>query len=176
MRVNEYPPLHVRIGEKTIWISLANWFELRKESIAFSRIEKNFSQVVDPNLYFFANHPRERVGIKEFEKFPYIFIPFFLVGIFSLIKNRSTGFLKISKLILIASLTLPIILISLIGHKNPFGSFTLFPFLTIAISFGVERIYQEISKLPRFPKIVTLVCILILFVFVFLQMIAYAKY
>jgi len=177
MRLKEYPPVYIKVGEKIIWIHVANWFELRKESVAFYRIERNFSEVIDPNLYFFANHPRERVGIKEFEKFPYILLPVFLIGIFALIRNRSFVPSRTKKLALFSfSFILPIFLISLIGHINPSGPFTIFPFLAVTASLGLEEIYKKISKLPKFSKALVIILSLTLFLLVFLQMISYAKY
>ena len=35
------------------------------------KFQRNFFSALDPNLYFFASHPRERAGINEFEKFKY---------------------------------------------------------------------------------------------------------
>ena len=45
----------------------------------FSKYERNLAYNLDPNLYFFANHPRERAGVAEFEKFPAVFLPFFII-------------------------------------------------------------------------------------------------
>src|SRR3989344_3878596 len=63
LRLRAYPPSFLRVGY---------WLEERKESIAFWRLGNNLFENLDPNLYFFANNPRQRVGIKEFEKFPYL--------------------------------------------------------------------------------------------------------
>ncbi len=126
MRLKEYPPIR---------ISIAHWFENREESIAFFRILENFSETIDPNLYFFANHPRERVGINEFEKFPYIFLPLFLYGLVLSVAERR-------KLVLGMSFILPVVLISIIGHKNQLGPFSLFPFLAVSITHGLELLFQ----------------------------------
>ena len=66
----------------------ANWLEQRKEALIFYKLQENFFEVMDPNLYFFANHPRERVGVVEYEKFPYIFLPFLVIGLLSLEKIK----------------------------------------------------------------------------------------
>jgi len=126
MRLKEYPPIR---------ISIAHWFENREESIAFFRILENFSETIDPNLYFFANHPRERVGINEFEKFPYIFLPLFFYGLVLSVAERR-------KLVLGMSFILPVVLISIIGHKNQLGPFSLFPFLAVSITHGLELLFQ----------------------------------
>ncbi len=135
MRLKEYPLVFFKIGRKTVWIPLAHWFEGREESIAFFRILENFSETIDPNLYFFANHPRERVGINEFKKFPYIFLPLFFYGLVLSITERR-------KLVLGISFILPVVLISIIGHKNQFGPFSLFPFLVVLTIHGLELLSQ----------------------------------
>ena len=138
----------------------------------------NFFELLDLNLYFLGNHPRERVGMQEFEKFPYIFIPIFLFGLFSLIKGCSQKISQNNKSIIILALCLclPIGLISLIGHKNPIGPFALFPFFAISIGSGVEGIYKKISQLPNSFKIATLISTVFIFSLVFLQVISYAQY
>lgn len=127
MRLKEYPPTRVPI---------AHWFEGREESIAFFRILENFSETIDPNLYFFANHPRERVGVNEFEKFPYIFLPLFFYGLVLLVAERR-------KLVLGMSFILPIVLISIIGHKNQLGPFSLFPFLVLSTTHGLCKVLKK---------------------------------
>jgi len=127
MRLREYPPLKIPVG----W-----WFEGRKESIAFFRILKNFSEVIDPNLYFFANHPRERVGFIEFEKFHFVFIPFFLLGIFKLIDQNKI-------LYTFLSFILSVLLILTIGNYNPIGPFSLFPAISVTTIYGAEYVYKK---------------------------------
>lgn len=146
LRLRAYPPKFLRIG---------HWLEERKESIAEARISKNLFENLDPNLYFFANHPKERVGIKEFEKFPYVFLPFFLFGLIEVVKKWDKN-----KLLLI-SFFVPLVLLSVVGNLNKSGPFTLFPFFTITTSLGLKKI----SK----PLLVILVLVLI-------QMIAYEIY
>ena len=45
------------------------------------RLQKNFFSNLDINLYFFTSHTRERVGVDEFSKFPFIFLPFASLGL-----------------------------------------------------------------------------------------------
>jgi hypothetical protein len=135
---------------------LANWFEQRKETISIYKIGKNFSEVIDPNLYFFANHPREKAGAKEFEKFSYILLPIFILGLFELKKRH------LKYLILTLS---PIVFISIIGNNSPLGPFSLFPFFTIIISLGLKKFLLN-RKFLIFK--------LIIFLLVFIQTISYA--
>ncbi len=149
VRLRAYPPSNIPI---------ANWLELRKETLALYKIEANISEVVDPNLYFFANHPRERVGVIEYEKFPYILLPVFIIGLLSL-KRQNLKYILLS--------TSPIVLNSIIGNSNPVGPFTLFPFFATTISLGL---------IPIFSKKIFLIPFLILFTLVFIQIYAYSKY
>lgn len=140
-RLGEYPPISVQLANKTIWVPIAHWFEGRKETVAFFRIQKNFFEAIDPNLYFFANHPRERVNIQEFEKFPYILFPVFLIGILSFTYKRMNP--------IWIPLVLPVILISFIGHKNALGPFSLFPFFTLTITQGINIGLAKIKQMSK---------------------------
>lgn len=168
MRLREYPPVYIQIAGKTLWLPVAHWFEGRKESIAFFRIQRNFSELIDPNLYFFSNHPRERVDIREFEKFPYVFLPFFLAGLVSLFKSRQRIFW--------VSLLFPVFLISLIGNKNPVGPFSLFPFFTVTITKGVAIFGRSIAALSKKKRKYTLIFVYTLGILILLQAISYARY
>jgi len=146
MRLGEYPPKYLRIGY---------WLEGRKESIAWTRIANNFSEVVGPNVYFFANHPRERVGVREFEKFPYVFLPIFLWG---LLEGRWNRYFAMSFMA-------PVVLLSLIGSRSSIGPFSLMPFIVVGVAEGFKKIPSGLIK-----KL-----FVVLVVLVFIQMISYAK-
>ena len=165
MRLKEYPPVKVTLLGKTIWIPAAHWFEGRKESIAFFRILDNFSQTVDPNLYFFGNHPRERAGVSEFEKFPFVFFPAFIYGLFVMAKEK--------KKMCWLSLLLSLFLISIISNKNPIGPFSLFPVISVAIAFGIERLLKKVPK-KHFKKVV--IVGIVLTVLVLVQMRSYSSF
>ncbi len=167
VRLRAHPPVYFKIGDKTIWIPTGNWFELRKEAVAFYKIQANFADMIDPNLYFFANHPRERVGVKEFEKFPYLLLPAFIIGILSL---------TIKELKKLWPVLIPFVLISFIGNNNPYGPFSLFPFLAVITAKGVENILIKVNKLPRFPRRIVIPLSLFIFILVFVQVISYAKF
>lgn len=51
-----------------------------KATNIIKKFEVNFFETVDLNNYFFANHPLERVGVKETEKFYSWLLPFFIIG------------------------------------------------------------------------------------------------
>jgi hypothetical protein len=138
-RINEYPPVHISFRDKNLWIPAAHWFEEKNISIASYHMTKNLSEAIDPNLYFFANHPRERVGITEFEKLPYFLIIFFFYGLLTLISKASRSWY-------IFSLVIPIALLTYIGHENPLGPFILFPWIISTTIFGIKRLIEKFSN------------------------------
>lgn len=139
MRLNEYSPMYIKIGQKTIWLPIAHWFEERKEAIAFFRLSKNFSEIIDPNLYFFANHPRERVGIKEIEKFSFVLLPVFIYGVFKI-------FGKKEKWLWILSFTIPLMATSVIGNYNSLGPVSLYPFFVVTLSTGFTEMFLKLKS------------------------------
>ncbi|MCX6706250.1 MAG: hypothetical protein NTV24_04080 [Candidatus Woesebacteria bacterium] len=141
MRLRAYPYKFLRLGY---------WLEERKESIIFNRVTTNLFENIDPNLYFFANTPRQRVGIKEFEKFPYVFLPFFFLGVYSF-------FSKKDKLFWLLSFFIPLAILSIIGSKNNLGPFSLFPFFVVSINEGLKKMQSKYIKI----FIVVLVLVLI---------------
>lgn len=112
-------------------VNLIDFFEKDFGVFGF-RIQKNFFETIDPNIYFFAGHPRERIEGSDFPKFPFVYIFLFLIGGYSLIKRKN--FFILSYLIII------LILFSYIGHKNSLGPFLLLPFFVITISLGINRL------------------------------------
>lgn len=132
---------------------IAHILEERPEALIFFKLQNNLSQLVDPNFYFFANHPRERAGVNEFEKFPYLLIPFFIYGLYKLVKKREYLFFAVY-------LLFPLAVLSLIGLNNPLGPFSLFPFI-------LTTSYEGFVKKPIIAAI---------YILVFLQVLAYALY
>ncbi|MFH1561030.1 MAG: hypothetical protein ABID04_00420 [Patescibacteria group bacterium] len=135
MRLGEYPP--IRIGQ--VWIPLAHWLEGRSETILFYRIKQNVFELIDPNLYFFANHPRERAGMDEFEKLPFFFFPLFVFGFLSELGKKGLGYYFLF-------LILPVLLLSVWGNIGRLGPFCLFPFLMISIFDGCWFLAKKICS------------------------------
>lgn len=144
MRLRSYPYKFLRLGY---------WLEERKESIMFNRATTNLFENLDPNLYFFANSPRQRVGIKEFEKFPYVLLPFFLLGVYDY-------FFKKNKLFWLISFLIPITILSIIGNKNNLGPFSLFPFLVVSINEGLKKLQSKHLKIFIIVLILVLIQII----------------
>jgi len=165
MRLQEYPPIHITFANKNIWIPVAHWFEERNETIVAGRIANNFFQTIDINQYFFASHPRERVGVKEFEKFPYFFLLPFLYGL-------ALFLTKFSKKQFLVFLFLPLGLLSLVGYQNDLGPYSLFPFFVSTIFLGTKDLHDKFFK--KFPLRVKAI-IIILILLIFIQTIGYAS-
>lgn len=168
MRLKQYPPVKFSVLDKTIWIPMAHWFEGRTESIAFHRLSNNLSWAIDINLYFFANHPRQRVGIKEFEKFPFLVLPLFIYGVFSALKVR--------KKLMFLSILPPIILISFIGHRNGLGPFSLFPVFVASIAYAMKKLHMKLSGSTSYLSYSLSVIFLIIMFINLIQIILYERY
>lgn len=149
MRLAAYPPrlLHV-----------AYLLEVKHISVALTRMQSNFFEALDINLYFFASYPRARVGFQEFEKFPYVLLPFFVVGIFDLLQKR--------KALLTIAILPPLAIITLYGTNVSGSIFALFPVMAYAIYLGLTKI----AKKPLIPVLFVL-CVLVL-----IQVISYEIY
>ena len=52
-----------------------------KPAMALDKFVKNSSLLLDPNFYFFGEHPRERLEPKAREKLPVIYLPLLLLGL-----------------------------------------------------------------------------------------------
>lgn len=167
--IDEYPLVRISLGPKTLWIPAAHWLEERKEAIAFWKIWKNAGQTVDINLYFFGNHPRSRVGIVEFEKLPYILLPFFLIG------TLSVGWKRNWKIYLVGFL-LPFGLTSLWGHQTPLGPIGLAPILFTATARGIYKFFQKLSSIKPIYRNLIYVVSGIAFILVVIQLVSYTKY
>ena len=141
-RVVSYPIKEMNVTGKTFHYPLGNLFDGRKETIAFYRLQQNLFESLDLNYYFSATHPRERVGIIEFEKFPFIYLPFFVIGLF-LIQYQKI------KLFLCLTFIVPLLLLTFIGPNSTLGSFVLFPFVLATILFSV---YTFLNKFIFKPK------------------------
>lgn len=103
-----------------------------KAVFTLDKITGNIYSSLDPNLYFFAAHPRERAGISEFSKISPWFIPIFLAGLYFWIKS----FQKIFLLPLVLSLLLS----AVSDPASSVGPVAMFPFVSSLIAFGMSRL------------------------------------
>jgi hypothetical protein len=141
-------------------LPIAYWIELRNESFIAERFTDNFFRLSDPNYYFFANHPKERVGIKETEKFPYAYIFPFAAGLLYLANKKNYLFLSIFLLTIIYS--------SLLQEKE-IGNFILFPFFASVCAYGLFNL-----TLPMKNNKLVLILIILAMLIVYLQTLAVA--
>lgn len=107
-------------------------------SIANSRLQRNFFETIDPNVYFFAGHPRERIWANDFEKFPFLYLPLFIIGLYVFIK-RSNLFMKL--IFLVSILTF-----GFLGHLNKLGPFLLIPFFICLITLGLLQSFNLVKN------------------------------
>lgn len=98
-------------------------------SLPFSKLQRNLFANLDPNLYFFASHPRERIGVEEFKKYFPIFLPFFFIGVIYSIYILSPNLFIYSISILLMS--------SIISSKYNLGPVLFFPLISYMITIGI---------------------------------------
>src|SRR3989344_1062134 len=162
-RLKLYPPVKITIGTRTIWIPAAHWLEERPETLTFYRLQHNLGEVLDPNLYFFANHPNERVGITELEKFPYILLPLFLIGFFGINFRKNLNIIALG-------FVLPLIFL-VVGNFPPnIEPFIIFPFIAACGVLGVEYAKSLVLKNKNSGvKIATTLVFILLYFLVVIQ-------
>lgn len=168
MRLKEYPPMYVSLFTRTKWIPLGFWLDGRNELLVFNRLLNNFYENVDINLYFFANHPRERGG-NEFEKYPYTLLPFFIVGTYILTSKKATA-TKLSVFLL------PLLLLTIIGNNNKLGPFVFFPLVTVSIANGLSSTFLFLSKLRAQYRYTMILLLCLIFIITLTQVVIYANY
>lgn len=95
-----------------------------------NKLQKNFFDNLDINIYFFASHPRERLGVDEFEKYNMFLLPFFLIGLIYVFTKRAKLFLLF---IVIGSL-----LSSFISAQYKLGPVIFFPIINTLITIGIS--------------------------------------
>jgi len=104
------------------------------------RFETNLFSSLDPNLYFFAGHPRERGDGSDFEKYPYIYLPIFVIGLIEIIK-------KPRMLMIVYSIT-SVLISSFLYRGYNLGPILFFPLINTLLFLGIMGIvkYNIIRK------------------------------
>lgn len=118
-RIKSYPPTYIDLGLKVIWLKPSDWIERNNLVIGLSKVEKNFFESLDLNKYFFGSFPRNKP--EDFEKFPFAYLPFFILGVYLLIKKKNFGVLTVLFI-------LPVAIMTYLGSDNRLGPFIIFPF------------------------------------------------
>jgi hypothetical protein len=149
---------------------LAHWLEQRPETLSLYRIQSNLKEVLSPNYYFFANHPNERVGVREHEKFPYLLLPFFILGLFSLDYRKN-------KAVIAFFIFAPILLVALAGTYFDIEPISLYPVIAVSSVLGIEHGWKRIAKLiPKRFKIIIVGISIFLYVLVFIQSVFFDRF
>lgn len=105
---------------------------------AIYKLQSNLFSNLDPNLYFFSSHPRERLGVEEFKKYSPIFLPFFLLGALYFISTSPT---KIFFYLIPISL-----LSSVISPFYNLGPILFFPFINLLTASGIIISFKRVQK------------------------------
>jgi hypothetical protein len=106
-----------------------------------SKYERNIFYSLDPNLYFYRSHPREKVGIDEYNKYSPFVLPFFVIGIlFLIIFYRDYKFL-------IAYFIGALLATGFISPNYRLGPVLIFPFMNIILYFGFAAIVAKVKPL-----------------------------
>ncbi len=103
-----------------------------------SSYENNVFNALNPNLYFFENHPREKGSVGEFPKYPGIFILPFMVGFLFLFKSAP-------KFVVIYFLSV-LFITGFIRQGYSLGPILFYPLINFLITDGSIRIYKIFRK------------------------------
>ncbi|MFH0937371.1 MAG: hypothetical protein V1808_03685 [Candidatus Daviesbacteria bacterium] len=143
-RKSELPIFIINVLNKTKTINTALYIA-NEQSAMFYKFEQNLFRTIDLNLYFFGNHPRERPGIREFEKYSFLLLPFFLLGLYKLVISKIWW--------LFISLLVPLLVLSFVGQDNSIGPFSLFPFFTVTVSIGILFVIRKMFCLLKVNRV-----------------------
>lgn len=109
-------------------------------SSSIHKLERNLFYNLDPNLYFFTSHPRERPGIGEFDKYPWILLPFFMAGLFLIIQ-----YYPIVGIYFIWTAFISMFL----NPTYSLGPALFFPLINVVIALGLIYFVQLVKKKTR---------------------------
>lgn len=111
--------------------------------IGFGKYLRNVSYVLDPNLYFFRSHPREKSGIDEYSKYSPFTLPLFVFGSLLIIVNPATF------LLLLGYFALAVVVSGFINPGYVLGPVLMFPFINIVMYEGLKILIQKIRILQK---------------------------
>ena len=100
------------------------------------KFQHNFFSVLDPNLYFFSSHPRERPGINEFEKFPSFYSGLFIIGVIYI--------LQFQPLLAIIYFLSAALISGFISPGFELGPILFFPFVVTLTALGVIHLLRQL--------------------------------
>lgn len=118
---------------KWLW-KIPQWFEVNELSHRLGKMQENAAVVLNPGYYFFANHPFERVGIMEFEKFWFGLLVPWIIGLFVWFEDM---YYRVLLLVAVGIATL-------VGESH-LGAVFLLPIVCCQIALGLTWIYRRIG-------------------------------
>jgi len=101
-------------------------------------LQRNFLYSLDPNIYFFTGHPRERYGISEFDKYPFILFPLFFIGVIAAVYQKRWS---LSIYILIATLVS-----AFVRPSYLLGPMLIFPAVNFLELLGLKILLNMFKK------------------------------
>jgi hypothetical protein len=107
-RMNQFPASQARLGY---------WLETKKEMLLLDRLQNNFFNLFDLNLYF-PNY------------FSFFTLPFFFLGIYRFIKGKDSFLFSI--------LSFSLVLLVFWGIHGQLGPFLILPFFVLFILLGLK--------------------------------------
>jgi len=128
-RMLSYGPTYIDLYFKVIWLKPAEWIEKNNLVIALSRIEKNLFENLNLNKFFFGGFPGNKP--EDFEKFTFFLMPFFILGLLKITKEKKIKQLGVLFL-------LPLVLLMYLGNNSQFSQFSFFPFFILSFWSGID--------------------------------------
>jgi hypothetical protein len=102
-----------------------------------SKYSRNLFENMDINAYFFGSHPRENHNLGDYVKYTPLLLPFFVIGFIGV-------FINLNKIFLFFVVNL--FLSALYSEETILGPFTLYPYLTIFILFGISLCIKKLFR------------------------------
>ena len=119
----------------TVWMS--RLFQ-NKTNVIVNKFEANFFALIDPNNYFFHFHPREiLIDNQNLDKFPFLSIVFFIIGLYNIPKYKYLRYLSFLFLI-------EVFFLSFLKNFDKFD-LILYPVLAIIIISGLLRFFKKLN-------------------------------
>jgi hypothetical protein len=153
-RIQYYQPSDHYIRLVFYKLKLIDFYEGKFMTIV-NRLQRNFFESLDPNIYFYGGFPRQRVEILDFEKFPYILILPFFLGIYYLVNKK--------KWLFVSYFLLALAFLTFYGNDSFLGPFLIFPFFVMSIFIGIIQLVNLKQKLSN--KFFNIAAVLFIFLF-----------
>lgn len=100
--------------------------------------QSNVFNSLSLNLYFFANHPRERAKVREFPMYPAIFVVPFFIGLIYCISRPNY--------LLTGYLTFALLITGFVRQDYIYGPILMMPLINMLITLGLKNVYIYLRK------------------------------